>query len=385
VRARLALAAVLLGSPAAARELELGLENFYYRTEETLLNRGNLLGLEPHEDLLRATLRWREDLRDDLRVVLRGYVQRRLGKAGQTDWQARQAYVQWTSGDLATVRVGRQRIAWGSGLAWNPTNRIEAPKNALNPSLEQVGSLAVRVDVVPFPWAGLILVAARREIESGDVPFNARAPRGRTGAVRARFLVRDTDLAVVLSGGSDQPSLVGLDLGRTVGQVALHAEAAAYRGAEMAPPREEQLLWRVVAGLLWTRGEHLTLSAEYFFNDEGYDDAQHAAWLDGLRSPSGPVYLAAAAIPFSGGLGLGRHYVQGGWTSRLGNGVWTTSARAVVGLSDGSVALTPGVQFAPRGNVVVELDVIALLGPETSEFRLAPLRTAVQARMRVGF
>jgi len=77
--------------------------------------------------------------------------------------------------------------------------------------------------------------------------------------------------------------------------------------------------------------------------------------------------------------------VQGAWTSRLGNGRWTTSARAVLGLSDGSVALTPGLQFAPRGNLVMELDVVALLGPETSEFRLAPLRTAVQARMKVGF
>jgi hypothetical protein len=178
---------------------------------------------------------------------------------------------------------------------------------------------------------------------------------------------------------------VGLGLGRTVGQVALHAEAAAYRGAEMAPPREGQLFWRVVAGALWTRGEHLTLSAEYFFNGEGYDDAQNQAWLAALRSPSNLVYLAAAAVPFSGGLGLGRHYVQGGWTSRLGNGRWTTSVRGVLGLSDGSVALTPGVQFAPSGNVVVDLDVIALLGPETSEFRLAPLRTAVQTRMRVGF
>lgn len=381
----LALAAALLSWPASARELELGFENFYYRTAETLLNRGNVLGLEPHEDLLRGTLRWREDLRDDLRVVVRGYVQRRLGAQGETDWQARQAYVQWTSGDLVSVRVGRQRIAWGSGLAWNPTNRIEAPKNPLNPSLEQVGSLAVRVDVVPFPWAGLILVAARREMENGDAPFSPRAPRGRTGAVRARFLVQDTDLAIVLSGGSDQPSLVGFDVGRTAGQVALHAEAAAYRGAEMAPPREGRLFWRVVAGALWTRGEHLTLSAEYFFNQEGYGDAQRSAWLAALRFSSGPEYLAVAAVPFSGGLGLGRHYVQGAWTSRVGNGRWTTSARAVLGLSDGSVALTPGLQFAPRGDLVMELDVIALLGPETSEFRLAPLRTAVQARMKVGF
>jgi hypothetical protein len=324
-------------------------------------------------------------VRADLRLVVRGFVQRRIGAREETDWKARQAYVQWTPLEIATVRLGRQRIAWGSGLAWNPTNRIEAPKNPLNVSLEQQGSLAVRVDVVPFTWAGLILVAARSEVESADLPFAVGAPRRRTAAVRGRFLVRDTDVALVLSGGTRQPSLVGLDVGRTVGEVALHAEASTYRGAEMAPARVDERFFRLAAGALWTRGEHLTLTAEYFFNGEGYDDAQQAAWLEALRQTSGLQYLAVAGIPFTGGLGMGRHYVQGAWSSRTGNGRWTATARAVLGLSDGSVALTPGVQFAPRGDLVVQLDVITLLGPETSEFRLAPLRTAVQARMKVGF
>lgn len=392
---------MLLARPAGARELEFGAENFYYRTARTLLNEGNVLGLGRDEDLLRASLHWREDLREDLRVVVRGYVQRRLGASAQTDWKARQAYVQWSSGDVATVRVGRQRIAWGSGLAWNPTNRVETPRNPLNVSLEQQGTPAVRVDVVPFPWAGLILVAARSEIESADLPFAVRAPRRRTAAVRARFLVRDTDLAVVLSGGAGQRSLVGFDVGRSVGEVALHAEAAAYRGAEMPPARDDQRFLRVAAGLLWSRGEHLTLTAEYFYNGEGYPDARREEWLAGLRAsaaaafdPSLPEpvrqsasarYAALAAVPFAGGLGLGRHYLHAGWSSRVREGRWTMSLRALLGLTDGGVALTPGAQWSPGSGLDVELDAVTLLGPRASEFRLAPLRTALQARLKVGF
>jgi hypothetical protein len=401
-RAAGVFALLALAAPAQAREVQLGLEDFYYRTAETLLNRGNALGLDRDEDLLRATLQWREDVRADLRLVVRGFVQRRIGAREETDWKARQAYVQWTPLEIATVRLGRQRIAWGSGLAWNPTNRIEAPKNPLNVSLEQQGSLAVRVDVVPFTWAGLILVAARSEVESADLPFAVGAPRRRTAAVRGRFLVRDTDVALVLSGGTRQPSLVGLDVGRTVGEVALHAEASTYRGAEMAPARVDERFFRLAAGALWTRGEHLTLTAEYFFNGEGYGDRQRAAWLAGLRRSSATMldpgkvpqpareaataeYTALAGIPFSGGLGLGRHYLHAGWSSRLSAGRWTTSARAVLGLSDGSVALTPGLAWSPRGDLELELDAITLLGPQTSEFRLAPLRTAVQARVKVQF
>jgi hypothetical protein len=400
-RAAAALVFLALAAPAQAREVQVGLEDFYYRTAETLLNRGNVLGLDPGEDLLRATLQWREDVRQDLRLVVRGFVQRRIGAANDTDWKARQAYVQWSPLEIATVRAGRQRIAWGSGLAWNPSNRIEAPKNPLNVSLEQQGSLAVRVDVVPFTWAGLILVAARSEVESADLPFAVRAPRRRTAAVRGRFLVRDTDVALVLSGGTRQPSLVGLDVGRTVGEVALHAEASTYRGAEMAPAREEERFVRLAAGLLWTRGEHLTLTAEYFFNGEGYGDGRRAAWLEGLRRSSAAMldpalpapqrdaaaaeYGALAGIPFAGGLGLGRHYLHAGWSSRLSAGRWTASARAVLGLTDGSVALTPGLLWSPRGDLDLELDAITLLGPQSSEFRLAPLRTALQARVKVQF
>jgi hypothetical protein len=403
VTARLVVVALLVAAPCAAStpEVEVGAENFYYRTAQTLLNHGNTLALDPDEDLLRATLHWRQGVGDSVRLVLRGYVQRRLGARETTDWKARQAYVQWSGADRVTVRVGRQRVAWGSGLAWNPTNRVEPPKNPFNATLEQNGATAVRVDLSPASWAGLALVAARTDVGSPDLPIEGRARQRRTGAVRARFLVEDTDLALVYSGGQGQRTLVGLDLGRTFGAVAAHAEAAVYRGAEMPPARDDEHFWRLVAGVLWTRGEHLTVTAEYFFNGEGYADARRQAWLDGLRRTSalasdprapeavreaaGAEYGALASVPFAGGLGLGRHYLHAGWSSRLGGGRWTASARAVLGLSDGGLALTPGLGWSPRGDLELQLDAVALLGPETSEFRLAPLRTAVQARVRLHF
>lgn len=391
----------LLPAGASARELELGLENFYYRSAPTLLNVGNVLGLDRDEDLLRGTVRWREGLGDSVRLVASGFVQRRMGARGSTDWKLRQAYVQWSAGGLLTVRAGRQRVAWGSGLAWNPTNRVETPKNPLNTALEQEGPLAVRLDLVPSGWSGLTLVAARSDNENNDLPFAVQQVRRRTAAVRARFLVRDTDLALVVSGGKSQRTLVGLDVGRTLGAVAVHAEGSVYRGAEMAPARDDTHFLRLVAGLLWTRGEHLSLTAEYFFNGEGYGDARRAEWLGVLRAsaavlanPLAPPaerqaaaarYAATAGIPFAGGLGQGRHYLHAAWSSRFGASRWTTSARAVVSLSDGGVALTPGVEWAPRGDLTVALDAIALVGPEESEFRLAPLRTALQARVKVHF
>jgi hypothetical protein len=239
-------------------------------------------------------------------------------------------------------------------------------------------------------------------VEVADLPFASEGLERRALAARGRFLVGDTDVAAVVSGGRNLRTLLGLDVARAVfGGATAHVEASTYRGAEMPPPRRDRRFARVVAGLLYPRGEHTSWSLEYFFNGEGYDAGARDAWLgqlegaarvalDPSRAPAErqvalDAYRAAAAIPYAGGLGLRRHYVHAAWTRSAIGGSWTTALRAVAGVSDGSLALTPGVVYAPRGDVTLHLDAILPLGPEDSEYRMPPVRAAVQARVRAHF
>jgi len=397
-----AAALVLTRGPALAgsREIELGLESFYYPTEETALNRDDVLGLDENEGLLRAALGWKES-HGSARVVVRGFVERSLGGTGdQTTWTLRQAYAQYWWGTGLGLRVGKQRMAWGSGFVWNPTNRVEPPKNPINAGLEQEGTWAARMDVVPASWAGVVLVATRGDTNVGDLPFGATPNKREAGAIRARFLVKDTDVALVASGGKGRPGLWGFDVGRDVGPVSVHAEGAFYRGSEIAPARPDGTFFRLATGLLRAAGE-TALALEYFYNGEGYDDRQMEAYLSGLdasfaaasdpRLPPAEQeralqrYLMGAAIPYSGGLGLRRHYLQASWSRTHLGGEWSLTARALVGLSDGGVALTPGVGYAPRGNLTINVDGVLLVGPADSEYRLAPVKGAVQARVKLLF
>jgi hypothetical protein len=398
---RAALALLLAArAEAGTPEAEVGLESLYDRTAATRLNRDDVLGLGRNQELLRATVHLKQAVGEG-RAVFRGFVERSMGARDETHWTVRQAYVQYAWGSGLSLRAGKQRIAWGSGFAWNPTNRVEPPKNPFNTGLEQEGSWAARLDWVPASWAGVVLLAARGETLPGDLPFAVASRRRRTAALRARFLIRDTDLALVFSGGKNQRTLTGFDLGRGLGgSLSAHAEGSFYRGAELAPARDAELFFRVAAGLLYNQGES-AFALEYFFNGEGYSREGLDVFLGGLegsyaqavdprlddaaRRQALAAYLAAAGVPYSGGLGLRRHYLHASWTHGAAQGKWTIAARSLVGLADGGVALTPGVVYAPRGDVTLHLDVVLLAGPADSEYRLAPLRGAVQGRVKVLF
>jgi len=401
-RARLSLAILVVAAgPVIADDYEIGFEDFLYRSKATLLNRDNVFGLDPTENLFRFTGTGRKAL-GRFAVKASAFVERQTGVTDETTLTFRQAFAEYKTDDGFLLRVGKQKIAWGSGLAWNPTARLEPPKSPANPGTEQPGIDAVRMDISPAGWASITLVAGRAQSNLTDLPGSLSRPSDPqwAGAVRARLLVRDTDLAVTYLGAKDRSGLVGLDLGRTWGPVALHAESALYRGSEIDRGRRDETFLRIAAGALWTPGDS-SLSVEYFFNGEGMSGSQFDAYrgrldrnLKAARDPRLPesarnaafaVWSVDAGIPFSSNLGLRRHYASIALTRQ---GIATdldVRLRAVGGLTDRGLIVTPGLAYAPTGNVQMSLDIVLLFGPETAEYKLAPIERAFQARLKYSF
>ena len=399
----LPLLALLLGSgpEAFADDYELGLENFLYRSTSTPLNRGNIFGLEPTENLFRLAGVGRKTF-GNFAFKASAYVERQTGKNDETRATFRQAFAEYKTESGFLVRLGRQRTAWGSGFVWNPTDRIEPPKSPANPGTERPGIDAARLDTSPTDWASLTLVAGRAKVTLTDLPGSlaSRTDPEWTGAVRARLLVRDTDIALTWLAGTKREGLFGLDLGRTWGAIALHAESALYRGSEIDRARSEDSFLRVSTGALWSPSDS-TLSVEYFFNGEGMNDAQFRAYTDRLErnlsaanDPNLPAAVRAAAfaawnldaaIPFGGNLGLRRHYASIAFTRREVATDLAMNLRTVIGLSDRGLIVTPGLAYAPSRNVQMNLDLVLLFGPEDAEYKLAPIKRALQARLKYSF
>ena len=374
---------ITFAAAALASQIALGLEHVHFRTEETPLNRGNILGLEPGADLLRGTASWRGS-KGAARGVFRGLVERRLGFGpDDTDFVTREAYVQ-IGGTIGFLRVGKQRLTWGSGFAWNPTSRLEPPKNPLTTGLEQEGVLAVRGDWSASERATLTLVAARVETRPGELPGAPLDTKRNGGAARLAVVAADTDVAAVLLLREGRSPLYGLDLARGLGgNVVAHAEGALYRKSEMAPVRERTFA-RLAAGLLYTRGEQ-AFALEYFHNGEGYDAGERRGWRAALDAPmTSPAYLGAATVG-QDGLGLGRDYLHASWTRSQMGGHWSLALRGLVSLTDGGAALTPGVSYTAGGRWTLQTDGFALFGPDDSEYGAAPVRAGLVTRLTVHF
>ncbi len=398
-----ALLAVLLlaPAPAVADDFEIGVEDFLYRSKSTLLNRDNVFGLDPTENLFRVAASGRKTF-GKFAVKAAAYVERQTGRTDETKLTFRQVFAEYKTPDGFLLRAGKQKIGWGSGFVWNPTARLEPPKSPANPRTEQPGIDAVRMDISPADWASITLVAGRAQANLTDLPgsLSRKSDPQWSGALRARLLVNDTDIALTYLGGNDRAGLWGLDLGRTWGPIALHAESALYRGSEIDAARPDDKFLRVAAGALWTPGNS-SLSFEYFWNSEGMNGSQFDAYTTRLdrnlttardpRVPE-PVRNAAfaawsidAAIPFASNLGLRRHYASLAFTRKDVAADLDLNLRAVSGLSDRGLIVTPGVAYAPTGNVQMSLDIVLLFGPESAEYKLAPIERAFQARLKYSF
>lgn len=337
---------------------------------------------------------------------IRGFVQGRLSQnlstqSGDTDSfgntiepttvKLDQIWLNFDVGRKVFVTVGRQRVKWGAGRFWNPTDFLQPARlDPLAAFDERTGVGLVKLHI-PFEKTGTNLYLL------GDIE-GASAIDEVGGAWRLEQVLGLTEVAITGALAKDRPIKLGAQVSTAVWIFDLRAEAAFTNGLEttfyrgnfdwgpldedgvasvftIETPdeytREDDWIPQVVAGLevpiKYNDEDSLYIGAEYFYNDTGYDDAELYPWL----------VFNEAFTPFY----VGRHYA-GVYAYLPGPGRWDDhnfTFSTLGNLSDKS--FTSRVDYSVRA--LTFLSINAYVGAHYGN--VGELRLGLEAPPVLGF
>lgn len=227
------------------------------------------------------------------------------------------------------VTLGRQRIAWGTGFAWNPTDII----NPFNPGAIEAGERSG----ADAAYASLQLNATSRLELVG-----ALGDHSNVFGARASTNFRSYDVSV-MGAAIGSSWLAGADFAGYLGGAGLRGEAA-YSSSTRTVRTVLNADYSFAAGIYGL--------VEWYFNGEGAGDKRNYD-----RSSSGLVRT------FS----LARHYgalsVSASLTPLIGGGVY-----GLANLNDGSVLAGPSLVFSLAPNLELAASTYFFLGGPGTEY-----------------
>jgi hypothetical protein len=235
---------------------------------------------------------------------------------------------------VADVRLGRQRIAWGTGRFWNPTDIL----NPFDPTqLER--------DERP----GVDAVLAERKLGALSKVSLVYAPQRPSStsstAAQVHTNFRETDVSI-MGGQFHRDEVAGFDFAGRIGQVGIRGEAA-YTHAHVG-----ESYTRAVLGADYVFPNTFALSAELYYNGQGTTDKQaydfpalFAGTVQNLAQHYGGVYVGYDITPLL----------------RL-------NTYGILNLDDGSVFVYPSLVYSLITNLDLTLGMQLFAGAKGSEY-----------------
>ena len=190
------------------------------------------------------------------------------------------------------ITVGKQRIRWGAGRFWNPTDFMQTQR------LDGLAVFDVRLGVplvkvhIPLEKTGTNLYA----LANIDA---ANTPGAIGGALRIEQVLGPAEFTASALFRKGRPLKLGADLSTGLGPVDFKIEAAITRGTEPNAPHWDgafsassapseagwddkwlpQVVFGAEYGFRYNDEDSLLLGAEYFHNEAGYADSSLYPWL----------------------------------------------------------------------------------------------------------
>ncbi len=197
------------------------------------------------------------------------------GKPLSADSVLRELSLSWQAGPAVIAVAGKQSLKWGTARVFSSIAGLTVPLDPLRPAETERGVTGVRLDILPTWWASLSILA-----------LPAPALNDSTAALRAEFLVGETDLAFGLirsvnADGAETPALCA-DAAHFFERFGIYGEGQLTYTQKWEPALTGGIQVDIPA---WLNGT-ITALAEY-------------RWKPEVSETSSMLYAALSGIPLS--------------------------------------------------------------------------------------
>jgi hypothetical protein len=249
--------------------------------------------------------------------------------------------------DWGEVVLGRQRISWGVGRVWQPTDLFNPINPANYSKFEKDGADAVSVKYFIGNFTDLELVYSFGNIWK-DADYGAR--------FRTNYKKFDISL---MSGYFDNRIVIGSDLaGDIIYGIGFRAEAIASFNESHA----DSNFVRAIAGLDYQFNADWYGVIEYQFNGEGRSCLNCAGaelFNDFIRLIKGEIQ------------NLGRHYLTGLISWKVGD-LTSLSLNNITNLNDQSGFVGGGLSYSASDNINLKANAMFFYGDKMTEYSYYP-------------
>ncbi len=295
-----------------------------------------------------------------LRAFARGRI---LDQKPATTYRLDELWIKWDVARTAFFTLGRQKVKWGSGTFWNPTDFLAREVKDPYANVDERSGVTLVKLHVPVEKQGFnfYLIADLQDAVAADqIGF----------APRAELVFGDAELAFsghFVDGGEER---FGLDLSAGVGPFDVKFENAFthrsqrvfYEGeldaatARLPTPksRKEDWIRQSVVGAEWefkySDDDTAVLGAEGFDNGMGYEDRKLTAY----------ALLNGAAVPLYAGRRYGAAFLRAAKPGSFND--TTVLLSGLKNVSDGSAQARLGFTWVVLNDALVEASFTQAMG-----------------------
>ncbi|PKL90547.1 MAG: hypothetical protein CVV21_12150 [Candidatus Goldiibacteriota bacterium HGW-Goldbacteria-1] len=321
-------------------EFESSYSRAYYR--QALISGSYLIPQMPVSAVAqKAELTLTKEL-DDLKLNLNGELTLNESIINTT---VNYAYAVMSNGPF-TASFGKQRVRWGTGYMWNPSDVLQLPKNSLDPESTVEGTYSARLEYSGEFFTPSVIVSAVSANDEGGLPNSV------SYAFQLYKLVGTADIFINGAYLKDYVESIGAAVSWDADIFVVNLEGAAIRYRSNAPnimhvlkPSDSgKILPGITAGLSKRLSDSFFISAEYYYNGWGLNNADYAAAAAGVIDNDTYMSISRGLMAWPK-----RHYA-GASLSYTWLDTITLTATGIYGADDGAFYAFPALVWNPSEN-----------------------------------